>query len=115
MHFLRPQFFDAIVPRWMPLSPRFWTNASGVAELAAAGAVVKDSRIGGWAALLVFIGVYPANLQDTVDHWPPNTARGIGSLVRLPVQFALFAWAWKVAHAEDGWNSLVSSGGRLSG
>ena len=101
MHFLHPKFFDAIVPRWLPFSPRFWTNASGVAELAAAGAVLKDARIGGWAALLVFIGVYPANIQDTLDHWPPNTARGIGSLLRLPVQLAFFAWAWKVAHPGD--------------
>ena len=99
-HFLAPQFFDGLIPEWLPFSPRFWTNASGVAELATGAAVLTDARIGGWSALILFIGVYPANIKDAVDNWPPETARGVGSLIRLPIQFALFAWAWQVAHSE---------------
>ena len=33
LHFVRPEFFDAIVPPWLPPSQRFWTLISGVAEL----------------------------------------------------------------------------------
>ena len=33
-HFVEPDFFDAIVPPWLPPGRRFWTLTSGVAELA---------------------------------------------------------------------------------
>ena len=99
-HFLAPQFFDGLIPKRLPFSPRFWTNASGIAELATGAAVLTDARIGGWSALMLFIGVYPANIKDAIDNWPPQTARGFGSFLRLPLQFPLFAWAWKVAHSE---------------
>jgi hypothetical protein len=33
MHFVNPNFFDAIVPPWLWPSERFWTYASGVADL----------------------------------------------------------------------------------
>ena len=32
MHFARPDFFEAIVPRWFP-SPKFANQASGAAEI----------------------------------------------------------------------------------
>ena len=53
-------------------SHRALTYASGVAEMATGAAVWKDARIGGWSALMVFIGVYPANIKDAVDNWPPG-------------------------------------------
>lgn len=93
-HFWNADFFDELVPDWMPGEPRFWTNASGVAELGAAAlvAIPRTERIGGWAAFAVFVGVYPANIWDSITH-PPTDARGIASLVRLPLQFLLFRWA----------------------
>jgi uncharacterized membrane protein len=99
-HFLRPGFFDDLVPGWLPPSPRFWTNASGAAELAIGAALLhpRTSRAAAWSALLLFLGVYPGNIKDTVDNWPPTTARGLASVARLPLQFPLFAWAWKLAH-----------------
>lgn len=33
LHLVAPAPFDAIVPRSLPGTPRFWTLASGVAEL----------------------------------------------------------------------------------
>ncbi|MFB9833820.1 DoxX family protein, partial [Actinoallomurus acaciae] len=38
-HFLRPRPYDAIIPSRLPGSPRTWTYASGVAELACAAAI----------------------------------------------------------------------------
>ncbi|NEA48609.1 hypothetical protein G3I35_20650, partial [Streptomyces sp. SID10815] len=44
-HFVSPRQFDAIVPRVLPGSPRTWTRASGVAELAlAAGVALPRTR-----------------------------------------------------------------------
>ena len=39
LHLVAPAPFDAIVPRSLPGGPRFWTLASGVAELGVAAAV----------------------------------------------------------------------------
>ncbi|MCI4064631.1 hypothetical protein MRQ36_19450 [Micromonospora sp. R77] len=41
-HFARPGFYDPIVPRALAGPARFWTYASGVAELAVAAAVAHD-------------------------------------------------------------------------
>ena len=48
MHFVRPQFFDEIVPHRLPFPPRVWTYVSGVAELACAVAVARASRPTWW-------------------------------------------------------------------
>lgn len=103
MHFVSPEFFDELVPGWVPGEPRFWTNVSGVAELAVGALVAnrRTERIGGWAALALFVAVYPANIYDAVSH-PPTDGRGVASLMRLPLQLPLFAWALHHARARHG-------------
>lgn len=102
-HFVSPEFFDGLVPAWVPGEPRFWTNVSGAAELAAGALVAnrRTERVGGWAALAVFVAVYPANVNDALTN-PPSDARGIASWVRLPLQLPLFAWALHHARARHG-------------
>lgn len=100
-HFTRPKFYDAIVPRTLPGTPRQWTYASGAAELAVATAVAvpRTRRLGGLAAVALFIAVFPANVKmarDFRDKSPKAKALAYG---RLPLQIPLVAWAWKVAKA----------------
>jgi len=100
-HFVNPDFFDAIVPPWLPLSERFWTYISGLAEIAVGIAVLvpKYRRIGGWAAFVLFVAVYPANLYMVWDWRDRTAAEQVVSWVRLPFQF-LFLWvAMQVAKA----------------
>jgi len=52
----------------------------------------RTERLGGWAAFGLLLAVYPANVWDVVEH-PPTDARGVASLVRLPLQLPLLAWA----------------------
>jgi uncharacterized membrane protein len=69
LHFAVPAPFDAIVPAWIQGRARFWTYASGVAELAVGGAVASPStrRLGATAAVGLFLAVYPANVQMAWD------------------------------------------------
>ncbi|MBF6269840.1 DoxX family protein [Nocardia farcinica] len=102
MHFVRPGFFDAIVPRALPGRARDYTYASGVAELgvAAALAVPRTRRLGGRLAAMLFVAVFPANVQMAVDvlgNEKAPRALKIGSLVRLPLQWPLVAAARRVA------------------
>ena len=99
MHFVSPRFFDDIVPGWMPGPARTTTYVSGVAELTAAALVAnrRTARVGGLVALAVFIGVYPANVQMTMDAGKPETAQEWAVWIRTPLQIPMFLWAWKVS------------------
>ena len=97
-HFARPRVYDAIVPASLPGGRRFWTYASGVAELATAAAVAhpRTRAAGGYAAAALFVAVFPANIKMAVD-WrdraPRQRAIACG---RLPLQVPLIVWAWRV-------------------
>lgn len=97
-HFVNPGFFDEIVPHALPGAPRGWTYVSGVAELACAVAVARPSsrRAGGLAASLVFVAVFPANVQMAVD-WRSRPGRDRAAAYgRLPLQIPLVLWALRV-------------------
>ncbi len=100
-HAVVPSFFDAIVPPWIPGPPRFWTYASGVAEVAvgAAVAVPRTRRLGGYAAVALFVGVFPANVWMAWDWrrrpWPYRAA----AFGRLPMQVPMITHALRVGRA----------------
>lgn len=103
-HFVAPEFFDRIVPEWMPGSERWVTYASGVVEVVAAVliAVPRTRRFGGWFAFATFLGVYPANIQAALDggmaEMEPPFDSALAAWLRLPLQLPLLWLAWKVAH-----------------
>ena len=96
-HFVKPGLYDAIVPRALPGSPRAWTYASGVAEVALAVAVAHPTtrRRGALAAAVLFVVVFPANVQMALD----ADSLGAKSIAyaRLPLQLPLVWWAWRVS------------------
>jgi uncharacterized membrane protein len=98
-HFARPKMYDAIVPGFLPGSPRTWTYLSGVAELAVAAAVAvpRSRRAGAFAAAALFVAIFPANVKMAHDwrHRPP--AHRIAAYGRLPLQGPLIWWALRVA------------------
>ncbi|MFC3890073.1 hypothetical protein ACFOWZ_01190 [Lentzea rhizosphaerae] len=100
-HFTRPKYYDAIVPRALPGTPRQWTYASGAAELAVAAAVAtpRTRRLGALAAAALFIAVFPANVKMALDFRDKSPKARALAYGRLPLQIPLVAWAWKVAKA----------------
>ncbi|MFJ5265084.1 DoxX family protein [Streptomyces sp. NPDC088387] len=98
-HFTAPRPFDAMVPRSLPGTPRTWTYASGVVELALAAGVAlpRTRRIAARATTAYFVGIFPANVKMAVD-WQrrpaPLRAAAVG---RLPLQVPLVLWARGVA------------------
>ncbi|HEY4460271.1 MAG TPA: hypothetical protein VGN81_38535 [Pseudonocardiaceae bacterium] len=100
LHFAAPKPYDSIVPPALPGSARTWTYVSGVAELVVAAAlfVPRFRRLGGLLAALLFIGVFPANVQMAVDAQragKPLPARLV-AFSRLPLQVPLVLWALRV-------------------
>jgi uncharacterized membrane protein len=93
MHFVRPRFYDAIVPPPLRDHARAVTYASGAAELAGAALAAAPglSRVARLYLLALLAAVYPANV------WMALEPERFGALprwalwARLPVQL-LFAW-----------------------
>ncbi len=114
MHFANPGFFNDIVPPWLPPSESFWTYLSGVAEVIIGIMLLRPStrRRGAIAAIWLFVCVYPANLYMTWDWRDRDVSEQIVSWVRLPLQFVLIWWAWRIARSEyreEPWPGSTSS------
>ena len=96
-HFFFPKALDSLVPKQLPGKPRTYTYISGLAELAIAIALFTPLHlIAAWGALLLFIAVFPANIVMAYAWRNKSLPYKIGAYLRLPLQFALFYWAWKL-------------------
>jgi uncharacterized membrane protein len=97
-HGVRPEPFDAIVPRWLPGPPRRWTLVSGAAEVLVGVAVAapRTRRAGGLAAAALFVAVFPANVQMALDWRHRPAAERAVAWGRLPLQVPLVLWALRV-------------------
>lgn len=98
-HFLAPDPYDAMVPSFLP-APRAWTYGSGIVEVGLAAAVAgpRTRRRGATAAALLFLAVFPANVQMALE--PGDVPRWL-ALARLPLQVPLVLWALQVRRAAD--------------
>jgi uncharacterized membrane protein len=98
IHFLAPKPFDDIIPAELPGSPRFYTYASGVAEIGIGALLLKQStrRFAALAAAVLFIGVLPGNINMCRLWWDKPWPMRIASLARLPLQIPMITAALKV-------------------
>jgi uncharacterized membrane protein len=97
-HFLIPKPYDTIVPSELPGSARFYTCASGVAELAAGALLLppRTRRLGALSAVAVFVGVFPANI-NLIRLWKEKPLfMRLGAIARLPLQIPMITAALKV-------------------
>ena len=95
-HFTSPSFFEAIVPNYLPahqalvLVSGFFEIAGGIGLL-----IPPVRRTAGWGLGLLYLAVFPANINMAL-HPPPGydteTIRVILWL-RLSLQVVLIAWA----------------------
>ena len=91
-HFAAPKPFDTIVPAELPGNPRFYTYASGVAEVGVGTMLLVPNtrRAGALAAVALFVAVFPATVnmvrlwwnKPGLQKWPMR----IAALARLPFQ-----------------------------
>ena len=98
LHFLIPKRFDEIVPEQLPGGQRFYTYASGVAELGTAALLAAPAtrRQGGLVATLLFLGVYPANINMAVQWRDKPLPLRLGAYARLPLQIPMIIAAYRV-------------------
>lgn len=102
MHFLRPRFYEAIVPPSVASRKREIVAVSGVAEIAGAALVLHPAtrRFGRWWLLALLVAVFPANVHMAVS---PDQVRGLdlrkiprwALWARLPLQPLAMFWVWR--------------------
>jgi uncharacterized membrane protein len=98
LHFVMPKPYDTIVPSELPGSQRFYTYASGVAELASGALLLspRTRKLGALSAVAVFVGVFPANL-NLVRLWKDKPLfMRLGATARLPLQIPMIVAALKI-------------------
>lgn len=101
-HFLSPNFFEAIVPRWIP-SPSLANQISGALEIALGCALLVPAtrRKAAWGLIVLLVIVFPANIDMFVNNVKVSSGNGenirvegapdvwVRNLARLPLQFVL--------------------------
>ncbi|HEX4457917.1 MAG TPA: DoxX family membrane protein [Polyangia bacterium] len=96
-HFLEPAEFAAMVPAWLP-APHALVFVSGLAEVAGGVGLVMApvARAAAYGLILLYIAVFPANINMAVHHISPLGTHVSPALLwaRLPFQFLFIAWAW---------------------
>ena len=102
MHFLRPRFFEAIVPPAISAQKKEVVAISGYAELAGAALVLHPTsrHLGRWWLLGLLVAVFPANIHMAVN---PEQVHGLdlrriprwALWARLPLQPLAMLWVWQ--------------------
>lgn len=98
MHFVRPRWYERIMPPWVP-AHREMVAASGIAEIAGGLATLHPAtrRAGSAWSIATLLAIFPANVHMALeaerfkDHVPGGEA---ALWARLPVQALFIAWAY---------------------
>ena len=101
MHFVKPDFYLAIMPPWVPFHEAM-VIVSGIAEivLGVALLVPRTRRLAAWGLIALLVAVFPANIQALLN----ARAQGLPELalwIRLPLQGALIYWAYRYTLPRD--------------
>jgi uncharacterized membrane protein len=106
MHFVKPRFFEAIVPPAIGSLKKQAVAVSGVAEIAGAAAVLHPAtrRCGRWWLLGLLLAVFPANIHMAVN---PEQIEGLdlkriprwALWARLPLQPLAMLWVWRATRS----------------
>ncbi|OBG79977.1 hypothetical protein A5699_12265 [Mycobacterium sp. E802] len=98
LHFVAPKPFDSIIPAELPGTPRFYTYASGVGELATGAllAAPRTRRLGALAAIALFVAVFPGNVNMVRLWWDKPWPMRIVAIARLPLQIPMITGALRV-------------------
>jgi uncharacterized membrane protein len=98
-HFVVPEPFNALIPKWLPGDAVLYTYISGLAEVLIALLLLRPStqRHAAWAAAVLFVVVYPGNLYMAYDWRDRHLAQQLVAYGRLPFQIPLIWWAIRIA------------------
>ena len=95
-HFIHPGTYQKIMPPWLSLHKEL-VFISGVCEILFALLLLfpLTRRIAAWCIIALLVAVFPANIQMMLNYRQENNPLLWLSLLRLPLQIVLIAWAYQ--------------------
>ena len=95
-HFVNPEFYEKIMPEWLPYHSLLNT-IGGISEIVLAALLLSDRtrKISSYliiAMLVVFLILI--HIPMTIDFYRTDHPGFLISVIRLPIQFVLIWWAW---------------------
>jgi uncharacterized membrane protein len=96
MHFLRPYFFIKIMPSYIPFHLKM-VYISGIVEILCGLLLIfpQTQTFGAYLSILLFIAVFPANIEMAKDYYIEHNKFLWLAIVRLPLQILLIWWAYQ--------------------
>lgn len=94
-HFSKTEFYLKAMPSYLPFH-ELLVYASGVLEIVLAILLLipKTSKNAAIGIVLLFIAIFPANINMYLNHADFPDMSETALLVRLPIQLVLIAWAY---------------------
>ncbi|PZR40914.1 MAG: DoxX family protein [Azospira oryzae] len=94
-HFVNPGWYLKIIPSWIPFHKAV-NYLSGVCEIVFAIMLLPMATrsAAAWLIIALLIAVLPANIQMSINFWKKKHRYFWITLVRIPFQLVLMAWAW---------------------
>ena len=94
-HFNNTEFYIKAMPSFLPFG-EFIVYASGVIEILLGLLLVisKTSRNAAFAIIVLFIAIFPANVNMYLNHSDFPEMSETALLIRLPIQLLLIGWAY---------------------
>lgn len=95
-HFWHPRIYERIVPSYLPAHLTL-VYISGICEILFALLLLPERTrsLAAWLIIALLIAVFPANIQMTVDYYRRHSPYTWLTILRLPLQLLLIAWAWQ--------------------
>jgi uncharacterized membrane protein len=105
-HFIHPAFYIDIMPPYFP-KPAFWVAISGVCEILFGLLLLfqKTRAFASWAIVQMLIVFLTVHIQMVMDNTNPRTLIFWISWLRLPLQYILIRWAYKMRRVKIVYNS----------
>ena len=97
LHFTNPDPFVRIVPDYLPYHLELVYISGFFEMLGGAGLLIpRVSRAAAWILVVLYIAVFPANINQAVNNIAVEALPHDPPLIwlRLPFQALLVAWAW---------------------
>lgn len=94
-HFINADFYLKMMPSYLP-AHLFLVYLSGVCEIVLGITLLipKFTRLAAWGLIALLIAVFPANVFMAMNPQLFPEFSPIALYLRLPLQFALIAWAF---------------------
>lgn len=96
MHFLRPLVFIKIIPSYIPFHIQM-VYISGIVEILCGLLLLfpQTQTIGAWLSIILFVAVFPANIEMAKDFYLMHNKYFWLTVLRLPLQLVLIWWAYQ--------------------